>query len=117
MGEKGITLSGGQRQRLALARAAYDSTAEIVLLDDCLSAVDAHVAHRIFRDCILHGPLADRTRLLVTHNLECLAWADWVIVMDRKGKTGRIAQQGSYMVSTTVRASSNSSRCPPRRAS
>ena len=98
VGEKGITLSGGQRQRIALARAAYDSTADIVLLDDCLSAVDAHVAHRIFRDCILQGPFAQKTRLLVTHNFECLPRADWIIVMDQEDNIGRIAQQGTYAV-------------------
>lgn len=102
VGEKGITLSGGQRQRLALARAAYDTSSSIVLLDDCLSAVDAHVAHQILHNCILTGPLAGRTRLLVTHNVECLPKSDWVVVMDRQGQVGRIAQQGTYRVNVTL---------------
>ncbi|KAE9388365.1 P-loop containing nucleoside triphosphate hydrolase protein [Gymnopus androsaceus JB14] len=47
VGEKGITLSGGQRVRIALARAVY-ARADLVLLDDCLAAVDSHVARHIF---------------------------------------------------------------------
>jgi len=51
IGEKGINLSGGQKARVALARAVY-SDADIFLLDDPLSAVDAKVAKRLFEDCI-----------------------------------------------------------------
>ncbi|ORY22828.1 ABC transporter type 1, transmembrane domain-containing protein [Naematelia encephala] len=97
IGEKGITLSGGQRQRLCLARAAYDKNSEIVFLDDPLSAVDAHVGHHLLHKCILSGPLANKTRVLVTHHLDVLPRADLVLVMDRgDGNCGRIIQQGTY---------------------
>nr|XP_019009246.1 uncharacterized protein I206_05894 [Kwoniella pini CBS 10737]OCF48027.1 hypothetical protein I206_05894 [Kwoniella pini CBS 10737] len=96
VGEKGITLSGGQRQRLCLARAAYDHS-EIVLLDDPLSAVDAAVGHHLLANCILKGPFADRTRILVTHHLDVLPRADLVLVLDRLTEhEGRIVQQGTY---------------------
>lgn len=97
VGERGITLSGGQRQRICLARAAYDR-ASVVLLDDPLSAVDARVGHHILHKCILSGPLAGRTRVLVTHHLDLLHWADWVVMMDREGEVGRVIQQGTYSV-------------------
>ncbi|RKO88609.1 hypothetical protein BDK51DRAFT_39640, partial [Blyttiomyces helicus] len=70
IGEKGINLSGGQRARIAIARAAYDA-AEIVLLDDPLAALDAHVGKRVFDDCIKTA-LKDRTVVLITHQLHLL---------------------------------------------
>lgn len=91
-------LSGGQRQRLCLARAAY-APSDIVLLDDPLSAVDNQVGQHLLQNCILHGPLASRTRLLVTHQLDILPKADWVVVMDSQGNVGRVVQQGTYAVS------------------
>jgi ATP-binding cassette subfamily C (CFTR/MRP) protein 1 len=98
IGEKGITLSGGQRQRICIARAAYEET-QIVLLDDPLSAVDAHVGHHLLENCILAGPLANRTRILVTHSLDMLHKADMILVMDRDYiSEGRIVQQGTYEV-------------------
>ncbi|KJE02687.1 cadmium ion transporter [Cryptococcus gattii NT-10] len=96
VGEKGLLLSGGQRQRVSLPRAAY-AQSSIVLLDDPFSAVDAHVAHHIFEKCIVSGPLACRTRILVTHHLALLSRADWVVVMESDGhKVGRMAQMGRY---------------------
>ena len=91
IGEKGINLSGGQKARVCLARAAYYD-ADVVLLDDPLSAVDAHVAHHLTDKCFVSGPLAGKTRLLVTHHLDVLAHADHIIVMD----AGTVAEQGSY---------------------
>lgn len=97
-GERGITLSGGQRQRICIARAAYDE-APIVLLDDPLSAVDANVGHHLVKHCILSGPFAKRTRILVTHQLDILSFADKVIVMDRdEDGNGRIIQEGTFRV-------------------
>ncbi|WVQ66384.1 uncharacterized protein L199_004564 [Kwoniella botswanensis] len=96
IGERGVTLSGGQRQRLSIARAAYEQS-DIVLLDDPLSAVDAHVAHHLLDQCVLEGPMAGRTRVLVTHHLDVLPHADLVLVMDRdQSGNGRIIQKGRY---------------------
>ncbi|KAJ3145325.1 hypothetical protein HDU89_007182 [Geranomyces variabilis] len=90
IGEKGINLSGGQKQRVSIARAAYADT-DIYLLDDCLSAVDSHVAAQIWDKCLL-GLLAKKTRVLVTHNLRPLAQADHVIVIEN----GTITEQGTF---------------------
>ncbi|CAE7009576.1 hypothetical protein HRS9139_01597 [Pyrenophora teres f. teres] len=91
VGEKGVTLSGGQKQRISLARALY-SKARHVLLDDVLSAVDAHTAKWIFQYA-LHGPLmANRTCILVTHNVSlCLPHAEFVVALEN----GRIVAQGT----------------------
>ncbi|KAJ1718026.1 hypothetical protein LPJ61_006933, partial [Coemansia biformis] len=70
IGERGVTLSGGQRQRVALARAVYSSR-RILLVDDCLSAVDAHTGRHLLHRCLLDagGLMAGRTRVLVTHHM------------------------------------------------
>ncbi len=68
-GGNGIDLSGGQRHRVALTRAAY-SDADVYLLDDPLTAVDAHVGRHIF-DNLIRGMLAGTTRVLVSHQV-CL---------------------------------------------
>jgi len=68
IGEKGINLSGGQKHRVALARAVY-AAADVLLLDDPLSAVDAHVGRALFEGCIC-DELRGRTRVLVTHQLQ-----------------------------------------------
>ncbi|KAJ7353075.1 multidrug resistance-associated ABC transporter [Mycena albidolilacea] len=91
IGERGINVSGGQKARISLARAAYSDT-DIVLLDDPLSAVDSFVGKAILEDCILHGPLASRTRILVTHALHVLDKTDYIYVMDN----GTIKEQGTY---------------------
>eukprot|EP01031_Cornospumella_fuschlensis_P034552 gene34552-41835_t len=83
IGEKGVNLSGGQKQRVSLARAAYVRS-DIIILDDPLSAVDAHVGEHIFRELILDF-LRDRTVLLVTHQLAIsLAAADSVVYVDQQ---------------------------------
>jgi len=92
IGEKGINLSGGQKQRINLARALY-SDADLYLLDDSLSAVDAHVGQHIFSAVI--GPaglLRHKTRLLVTNSLHFLSQADQVLFVEG----GRVAEQGAY---------------------
>ncbi|KZW01954.1 multidrug resistance-associated ABC transporter [Exidia glandulosa HHB12029] len=91
IGERGITLSGGQKARVSLARTAY-SQADIVLLDDPLSAVDAHVGKHILKSCLLSGPLSDRTRILSTHALHVLPFVDYIYVLER----GTVAEQGTY---------------------
>lgn len=81
IGERGITISGGQKQRLNIARAIY-SNSELVLLDDPLSAVDAHVGRQIM-DKAICGLLRDRCRVLATHQLHVLGRCDRIIVMDQ----------------------------------
>lgn len=79
IGERGINLSGGQKQRVALARAAYRQ-ADIYLLDDCLSAVDVHVAQHVFEKCI-RGLLREKTVLLASHRLTILPHCDRVLFL------------------------------------
>jgi ABC-type bacteriocin/lantibiotic exporter with double-glycine peptidase domain len=69
-GERGINLSGGQRQRVCLARAAYHD-AQLVLLDNPLSAVDQHTSKHIFDKCI-KGLLKEKAVVLIAHQLELL---------------------------------------------
>ena len=78
VGEKGINLSGGQKQRLSLARALY-SDADIYVFDDPLSALDAHVGRHVFETAI-QGMLADKTRILVTHQMAYLSQATRIYV-------------------------------------
>lgn len=80
IGERGITVSGGQKQRLNIARAIYFD-ADIVLMDDPLSAVDAHVGRHIFDNAIL-GLLKDKCRILATHQLWVLNRCDRIIWME-----------------------------------
>lgn len=92
IGEKGINLSGGQKQRVALARAIY-SRADIYLLDDTLSAVDAHVANHIFDNVIgPEGILAGKSKFFVTHSIAFLPLVDEILVMNGGEKT----EQGSF---------------------
>ncbi|KAF9173923.1 hypothetical protein BGX21_011267 [Mortierella sp. AD011] len=84
IGEQGITLSGGQKQRVALARAIY-SDASVLLLDDCLSAVDTHTGEKLFQT--LTGPLLkDRTVLMATHQVQLTLNAARYIVVLEKGE-------------------------------
>lgn len=80
IGERGITISGGQKQRLNIARAIYFD-ADIVLMDDPLSAVDAHVGRHIFDNAIL-GLLKDKCRILATHQLWVLSRCDRIVWME-----------------------------------
>lgn len=80
IGERGITVSGGQKQRLNIARAIYFD-AELVLMDDPLSAVDAHVGRHIM-DKAICGLLKDRCRILATHQLHVLSRCDRIVVME-----------------------------------
>ena len=92
IGEKGINLSGGQKQRISLARACY-SDADLYLLDDPLSAVDAHVGKHIFEQVLgPNGMLKGKTRVLVTHSITHLHLMDRIIVL----KDNTISEQGTY---------------------
>ncbi|MCO5571785.1 hypothetical protein L7F22_025533 [Adiantum nelumboides] len=80
IGEQGFNLSGGQRSRLALARAVYHDC-DILLFDDPLSSVDAHVATWLL-DHVFAGPLlSKKTLILTTYNVQALSVADMVIIM------------------------------------
>ena len=91
VGERGIVLSGGQRARVELARAVY-SNADIYLLDDPLSAVDAKVGQHVFETCV-HGLLRKKTRIMVTHNLQVQRDADDIVLM----KEGTILERVNFM--------------------
>ena len=80
IGERGITVSGGQKQRINIARAIY-SNAEVILMDDPLSAVDAHVGRHIM-DKAICGLLAHKCRVLATHQLHVLHRCDRIIWLD-----------------------------------
>uniref|UniRef100_A0AAR2K3Q2 Cystic fibrosis transmembrane conductance regulator n=1 Tax=Pygocentrus nattereri TaxID=42514 RepID=A0AAR2K3Q2_PYGNA len=79
IGDRGATLSGGQKARVNLARAVYQD-ADIYLLDDPLSAVDAEVGRHLFEQCIC-GVLKKKPRILVTHQLQYLKTADHILVL------------------------------------
>ncbi|KAJ1919724.1 hypothetical protein IWQ60_007176 [Tieghemiomyces parasiticus] len=92
IGEKGINLSGGQKARVSLARAVY-ARADVYLLDDPLSAVDAHVGRHIFEHALgPHGLLRTRARILVTHAVQFLSKADRIIML----REGQVDEQGSF---------------------
>ncbi|KAM3584831.1 uncharacterized protein V6R79_000382 [Siganus canaliculatus] len=90
IGDRGATLSGGQKARVSLARAVYQD-ADVYLLDDPLSAVDAEVGKHLFEQCIC-GLLKNKCRILVTHQLQHLRAADQILVL----KEGHVMAQGTY---------------------
>jgi ATP-binding cassette subfamily B protein len=89
LGERGINLSGGQKQRAAIARALAQDP-PIFVLDDALSAVDAHTEARILAG--LRDALVGRTSIIVSHRLAAVRDADWILVLDR----GQIVEQGTH---------------------
>ncbi|KAK5646882.1 hypothetical protein RI129_005346 [Pyrocoelia pectoralis] len=86
VGDRGVTLSGGQRARISLARAIYRE-ADIYLLDDPLSAVDAHVARQLFEECVT-GLLRGKTVILVTHQVQFLKDVDTQGTFDELQQSG-----------------------------
>ena len=89
VGERGVTLSGGQKQRVALARAAY-ADADVVVADDPLSAMDAHVALHVFKKCF-RGLLRSKSVLFLTNQINFAASCDKIIFLD-----GGKASVGTY---------------------
>ncbi|KAF5389660.1 hypothetical protein D9757_004116 [Collybiopsis confluens] len=91
IGERGVNLSGGQKARVSLARAVY-SRASVLLLDDVLSAVDAHTAHHLYHECLKGELLKGRTVILVSHHVQlCVPGAKYVVALDN----GRVQFEGS----------------------
>ncbi|KAK4880166.1 hypothetical protein RN001_008312 [Aquatica leii] len=90
IGRRGASLSGGQKARINLARAIYKK-ADIYLLDDPLSALDAHVGKQIFYECIKEF-LKDKTVILVTHQLQYLKHVDRIVLLDN----GTIKAEGDF---------------------
>lgn len=90
VGEKGKALSGGQKARINLARCVYNN-ADIYLLDDPLSAVDANVGKQLYEQCIKQF-LKNKICILITHQLQYLKSADKIMII----KDGRIEIEGDY---------------------
>uniref|UniRef100_A0A8I3N3M0 Multidrug resistance-associated protein 4 n=1 Tax=Canis lupus familiaris TaxID=9615 RepID=A0A8I3N3M0_CANLF len=90
IGDRGATLSGGQKARINLARAVYQD-ADIYLLDDPLSAVDAEVGRHLFELCICQT-LHEKITILVTHQLQYLKAASQILIL----KEGKMVQKGTY---------------------
>ncbi|MEN0004020.1 MAG: ABC transporter ATP-binding protein [Bacteroidota bacterium] len=89
VGERGVTLSGGQKQRVSIARALIKQP-DIVILDDCLSAVDTKTEQQILD--YFSGALADKTAIIITHRIYSLLTFDKIIVLDQ----GRIIEAGTH---------------------
>ncbi|KAG8739601.1 hypothetical protein FRC12_016268, partial [Ceratobasidium sp. 428] len=107
IGERGVNLSGGQKARVSLARAVY-SRASTLLLDDVLSAVDAHTASHLFENC-LRGPLMrGRTIVLVSHHVQLVApGASYVVALDN-GRVLFAGPQAGFIGSDVMRSISHS---------
>jgi ATP-binding cassette subfamily B multidrug efflux pump len=89
IGERGVTLSGGQKQRISIARALIKDP-NLVIFDDCLSAVDAKTEREIIRN--LNDFLKDKTAIIITHRIFSLFHFDKIIVIDN----GKIVEQGTH---------------------
>ncbi|MBT8271215.1 MAG: ATP-binding cassette domain-containing protein, partial [Bacteroidia bacterium] len=89
LGERGITLSGGQKQRISIARAIIKDP-KILLLDDCLSAVDTETEEKILNN--LEEITMGRTTIIVSHRISSVKNADRILVMDH----GHVIQKGKH---------------------
>ncbi|KAG9315243.1 hypothetical protein JVU11DRAFT_4377 [Chiua virens] len=92
VGEKGISLSGGQKQRINICRAIYCNS-DIMIFDDPLSALDAHVGKAVFTN-VLKNSTVGKTRILVTHALHFLPEVDYIYTL----ADGKIAERGTFNV-------------------
>lgn len=90
IGENGSTVSGGQRTRIGLARCIYQDP-DLLILDDPLSALDLKVADKIMKEG-LNGELKGKTRIIATHAIHNLKYADYIYVLDH----GKIVFEGTY---------------------
>ncbi|KAF9134866.1 hypothetical protein BGW39_005581 [Mortierella sp. 14UC] len=112
IGEQGVTLSGGQKQRVSLARAIY-SDAAVLLLDDCLSAVDSHTGKHLFQT--LTGPLLEaRTVVMATHQVQLTLSAASTVLVLNKGEvlgigTPEEAISKEWVENVTLNSSAQSS--------
>ena len=89
VGERGVSLSGGQKQRISIARALL-TNAEILILDDCLSAVDAKTEETILT--ALKRERAEKTTIITAHRLSAIQHANLILVIDE----GRVMQRGTH---------------------
>jgi ATP-binding cassette subfamily B protein len=89
IGERGVTLSGGQKQRISIARALIKEP-NLVIFDDCLSAVDARTEKEIIGS--LYDYLRDKTAIIITHRIFSLFHFDKIVVLDE----GEIVEQGTH---------------------
>jgi ATP-binding cassette subfamily B protein len=89
LGERGINLSGGQKQRISIARAIIKNP-EILLFDDCLSAVDTHTEDRIIRE--LKPLMKGKTSIVIAHRISTVKDADQIIYLEH----GRITERGTH---------------------
>lgn len=89
VGERGVTLSGGQKQRISIARALIKKP-DLLIFDDCLSAVDAHTEQKILQN--LRNFIGNRTTIIITHRIYSLINYDCILVMDE----GKIIEQGTH---------------------
>jgi ATP-binding cassette, subfamily B, multidrug efflux pump len=89
LGERGITLSGGQKQRVSIARAIAKDP-EILIFDDCLSAVDTETEENILNN--LKTVMDGKTSIIISHRVSSVKNADEIVVMDE----GRVAEQGTH---------------------
>jgi ATP-binding cassette subfamily B protein len=89
IGERGVTLSGGQKQRISIARALIKKP-NLVIFDDCLSAVDASTEKEIIGN--LYDYLKDKTAIIITHRIFSLFHFDKIVVLDE----GEIVEQGTH---------------------
>lgn len=88
LGERGINLSGGQKQRVSIARALITKP-QIIILDDCLSAVDTHTENIILKN--LENEMLGKTSIIISHRISSAKLADHIIVLEE----GRIIEQGT----------------------